>query len=92
MTQVANVADTSAFPSSFLGALESARSAMQHRLRGLASDSQAVAHANVDKDGQVLDLANALVNALQDRLLVQLSARVMRTVDETLGTIIDVKA
>jgi hypothetical protein len=88
VTQVANVADTS----SFVSALESARSGMQHGLRGLASDAQAVAHANVDKDGQVPDLANSLVNSLQDRLLVQLSARVMRAVGETLGTIIDVQA
>jgi hypothetical protein len=65
---------------------------MQRGLRGLASDAQRIAHANVDKDTQVEDLSDALVESLIDRLQVQASARVMRTVDETLGTIINVKA
>ena len=90
MTQVAPAAD----PGSFLSALQSARAGMLRGLRGLASHAQAIAHANVAVDGKdpADDLTRPLVAALQDRVLVQLSARVMRAADETLGTIIDVKA
>jgi hypothetical protein len=75
-----------------LSALESARTGIERGLRGLATDAQKIAHANVDKETQVSDLSDALVQSLIDRLQVQASARVMRTVDQTLGTIINVKA
>ena len=88
MTQVANATDVG----SFISALESARAGMQRGLRGLAADAQKIAHANVDKDPQVADLTDALVQSIVDRIEVQASARVMRTVDETLGTIVNVKA
>jgi hypothetical protein len=61
-------------------------------LRGLAADAQKIAHANVDKAPQVADLTDALVQSIVDRIEVQASARVMRTVDETLGTIVNAKA
>jgi hypothetical protein len=88
VTQVANATDVG----SFISALESARAGMQRGLRGLAADAQKIAHANVDKDPQVADLTDALVQSIVDRIQVQASARVMRTVDETLGTIVNVKA
>jgi ribosomal protein S13 len=88
VTQVANATDVG----SFISALESAHGGLQRGLRGLAADAQQVAHANVAKESQVSDLSDAMVNALVDRIQVQVSARVMRTVDETLGTIINVKA
>ncbi len=88
MTQVATVADIG----TFLSALESARSGNERGTRGLEADAQAAAHANVDSSNEVKDLSDALVNALVDRIQVQVSARVMRTVDETIGTLLDVKA
>ena len=88
MTQVANATDVG----SFISALESARVGIRRGLAGLAADAQKIAHANVDRDHQVSDLSDALVQSLIDRTPVQASARVMRTVDQTLGTIINVKA
>jgi len=88
VTQVANATDAG----SFLSALESARTGIERGLRGLAADAQKIAHANVDRETQVPDLSDALTRSLIDRLQVQASARVMRTVDQTLGTIINVKA
>ena len=88
MTQVANATDVG----SFMSALERARAGMQRGMRRLAADAQKIAHANVAQDGQVADVVDALVGSLVDRLQMQLSARVMRRVDETIGTIIDVKA
>lgn len=88
MTQVANATDVG----TFIAALESARAGMQRGLRGLAADAQRIAHANVDKGAQVTDLTDALVQSIVDRVQVQASARVMQTMDETLGTIVNVKA
>jgi hypothetical protein len=88
VTQVATVADIG----TYLSALESARSGMQRGMRGLAADAQAVAHGNVDQGNQVKDLSDALVSALVDRIQVQASARMMRTVDQTIGSLLDVKA
>ena len=42
--------------------------------------------------GRVGDIAGALVDSLQQRLLVEASARMLSTVDQTLGTLVDVKA
>lgn len=88
MTQVANVTGIG----SFVSALESARAGIARGMRGLAADAQTIAHANVDKESQVSDLSDALVQSIVDRIQVQASARMMRTVDETLGTLIDTKA
>ena len=88
MTQVANATDVG----SFISALESARVGIRRGLSGLAADAQKIAHANVDPDHQVSDHSDALVQSLIDRTQLQASARVMRTVDQTLGTIINVKA
>jgi ribosomal protein S13 len=88
VTQVANVNGIG----SFIAALESARAGVARGMRGLAADAQTIAHANVDKENQVSDLSDALVQSIVDRIQVQASARMMRTVDETLGTLIDTKA
>jgi hypothetical protein len=88
VTQVATVADIGIY----LSALESARSGMQRGMRGLEADAQAVAHANVGQGDQVKDLSNALVNALVDRIQVQASARMMHTVGQAIGSLLDVKA
>jgi hypothetical protein len=46
----------------------------------------------VDASGDIGALTGALVDSLQQKLLVEASARMMSTVDKTLGTLIDVKA
>ena len=88
VTQVANATDVG----SFLSALESARAGMQRGLRGITANAQKIAHASVDKDGHIADLSDALVQSLVHKAQVQLSARVLRGVDQTLGTLINVKA
>ncbi|HZF15557.1 MAG TPA: hypothetical protein VE046_06410 [Steroidobacteraceae bacterium] len=88
MTQVANAAGIG----SFLSALESARAGIARGTRGLAADAQKIAHANVDKDSQLTDLSDALVQSIVDRIQVQASARMVGTVDETLGTLINTTA
>ncbi len=88
VTQVATVADIG----SCLSALQSARSGIQRGLSGLAADAQAIAHANVDSDNQVKDLSDAMASSLVDRIQVQVAARVMRTADQMIGTLLDVKA
>jgi hypothetical protein len=88
VTQVANATGIG----SFISPLESARTGIARGMRGLAADAQKIAHANVDKDNQARDLSDALVQSIVDRIQVQASARTMRTVDETLGTLIDTKA
>ena len=88
MTQVANATDVGAF----ISALESARVGISRGLSGLAADAQKIAHANVDSAHQVSDLSDALVQSLIDRTQVQASARDMRSVDQSLGTLINVKA
>lgn len=88
MTQVANATDVG----SFMSALESARIGIRRGLDGLAADAQKIAHANVDSANQVGDLSDALVQSLVDRIQVEASARVMNQVDQTIGSLLDVKA
>jgi len=73
------------------GALQSAQLGIRRGLSGLDRDAQVVANggaASIDT-GSVL---NALVDSLQQRLLVEASARMLSAADKTLGTLIDVKA
>jgi hypothetical protein len=77
--------------SGLLNALQSAQLGINRGLDGLARDAQAVAHANVE-GGIATDVTNALVDSLQQKLLVQLSTKMLTTVHETLGTLLDVTA
>jgi len=56
---------------------------------GIDQDGQAVANGG---SGGIDAVAGALVDPLQQRLLVEASARMLSTVDHTLGTLVDVKA
>jgi hypothetical protein len=85
------------------GAMQSAQLGIQRGLSGLNRDAQVVANGlgggtngvtgdGVDASGDIGALTGALVDSLQQKLLVEASARMLSTVDETLGTLIDVKA
>jgi len=75
----------SGIPSAF----QSAQNGIRRGVAGIDQDAQAVASGG---SGGVDGLAGALVDALQQRVLVQASAKMLSTVDQTLGTFIDVKA
>jgi len=71
-------------------AFQSAQLGISRGIAGLDRDSQVVASSDV-ASGDTGALTGALVDALQERILVQASARMLKTVDQTLGTLIDVK-
>jgi hypothetical protein len=72
-------------------ALQSAQLGISRGLNGLARDEQAVADSIMTPTGTAA-IPGALVDSLQQKLLVEASARMMSTADETLGTLIDVAA
>jgi hypothetical protein len=80
-----NSISMSGIPSAF----QSAQSGISRGLAGLDQDARVVAN---DVSGDVSSLTGALVDALQQRVLVEASARMLSTADQTLGTLIDVKA
>jgi hypothetical protein len=73
------------------GALQSAQLGISRGMNGLARDAQTVADSLATPTGPD-SLPGALVDSLQQKLLVEASARMMSTVDQTLGTLIDIKA
>jgi hypothetical protein len=73
------------------GALQSAQLGIRRGLSGLDRDAQAVASGDA-ASSDTGAVVNALVDSLQQRLLVEASARMLSTVDQTLGALIDVKA
>lgn len=77
--------------SSLLSAFQSAQLGIDRGLAGLERDAQTIAHANVEPE-DVSGLTGALVDSLQQRLPVQLSARMLSAADMTLGTLLDVTA
>jgi hypothetical protein len=72
--------------SSIPGAWDSAQAGIQRGLSGLDRDAQTIANGSTDA------ATGALVDSLQQRVAVEASARMLSTVDQTLGTLIDVKA
>jgi hypothetical protein len=73
------------------GALQSAQLGISRGMNGVARDAQTVADSIMIPAGTD-SIPGALVDSLQQKLLVAASARMMSTVDETLGTLIDVTA
>jgi hypothetical protein len=80
-----NSISISGIPSAF----QSAQSGISRGVAGLDQDAQVVAGG---VSGDVGALTGALVDALQQRVVVEASARMLSTVDQTVGTLIDVKA
>lgn len=73
-----------------ISALNTGVNGINQGLRNLRRDASAVAQA-VGND-QNLDVASALVNVKQDTLQIAASAKVVETVDDLLGSLLDVKA
>src|SRR5262249_45694780 len=76
--------------SSIPPAAQSAELGIQRGMSGLNRDAQVVADGNIASDTDAL--TGALVDSLEQKILVEASARMLSTVDKTLGTLIDVKA
>ena len=74
-----------------LSALSYALAGIQRGLTGLAENAQSIASANT-RDPQLAELSTALVASIENQAQVEASAAVIRTVDETLGTLIDTTA
>jgi hypothetical protein len=72
-------------------AMQSAELGIQRGMSGLNRDAQVVANGNIASDNTDA-MTGALVDSLQQKLVVEASARMLSTVDKTLGTLIDVKA
>ena len=71
-------------------AMQSAELGIQRGVSGLNRDAQVVANGSiVDDTGAAI---GALVDSLEQKLAVEASARMLSTVDKTLGTLVDVKA
>ena len=71
--------------------MQSAELGIQRGMSGLNRDAQVVANGNIASDNTDA-MTGALVDSLQQKLVVEASARMLSTVDKTLGTLIDVKA
>lgn len=74
-----------------LSVFQNAQLGINRALGNLAQNAQTIAHANVDHESTG-DVTAALVDSLEQKLLVQLSARMLTVADQTLGTLLDVKA
>jgi hypothetical protein len=77
--------------SSSIPAAQSAQLGIRRGLAGIDRDAQLVANANGTSDG-IDAIAGAIVDSLQQRILVEASAKMLSTVNRTLGSLIDVKA
>jgi hypothetical protein len=71
-------------------AMQSAELGIQRGMSGLNRDAQVVADGNIADNTDAM--TGALVDSLQQKLVVEASARMLSTADKTLGTLIDVKA
>lgn len=66
---------------------------IQRGLDGMRKNAAEIASADqLNQAGQETDLAGALVNLQQNKVQVQASAKVVSTLDEVIGSLIDTRA
>jgi hypothetical protein len=70
-------------------AAQSAQLGIARGIQGLNADAQVLAQSVTGSGG---DLTGALVDALQEKLSVEASARILGVSDQMLGTLLDVTA
>ena len=79
-----------------MGALSVQNEALQginRGLEGMRKNASEIASADqLNKTGQETDLVGALVGLQQNKIQVQASAKVVSTVDEVIGTLLDTRA
>ena len=73
-------------------ALGNALSGIQKGLTGIDKNAAQIASADAFNSQNPADFAQPLVELQSNRLQVELSAKVMKSVDETIGTLLDVVA
>jgi len=70
----------------------SAVQGIQRGLDGMRKSAAEIASADqLNHAGQETDLAGALINLQQNKVQVQASAKVVSTMDEVIGTLIDTR-
>ena len=70
----------------------SAVQGIQRGLDGMRKNAAEIASAGqLNHAGQETDLAGALINLQQNKVQVQASAKVVSTMDEVIGTLIDTR-
>ncbi len=72
-------------------AIQNALSGINRGIAGVNQDAAIVASSGLNGGG-IGDMTNALVDAQQQLLSVEASAKALSITDQTLGTLIDVKA
>ena len=73
-------------------ALSSALYGIRKGLAGMDKNAAKIASAETFKSQNATDIARPLVDMQSNRLQVEASAKVMKTVDETIGTLLDTVA
>jgi len=73
-------------------ALSSALYGIQKGLTGMDKNAAKIASADAFNAQNPTAVAQPLVDMQSDRLQVEVSAKVMKTVDETIGTLLDIVA
>jgi hypothetical protein len=73
------------------GALQSAQVGINRGMNGLDRDAQTVAGAIASPAGTD-SLPGALVDSLQQKLLVEANVKMLATVDQTIGSLLDATA
>jgi hypothetical protein len=76
--------------SAMSSAVQYAQAGIQRGMNGLTQDAQAVAYSNVS--GMSGDITSAVVDSLQQKLMVEASVDVLKIANQTLGSLINVKA
>ncbi len=77
---------------STVSAVGSALQGIHTGLRNLDRDAAKIASAEQFNNESGTDVAKSLTDIAQDRLQVQVSAKVLKAADETVGTMLDVFA
>lgn len=72
-----------------ISALHSGVSGIQQGFSSLRQNAHEIANAN---GGNGKDIASSMVGLIQDRNQVSANAEVIKTVDDTIGTLLDVMA
>lgn len=66
----------------------SALAGIQSGMQGLDSNADAIAKASKG-DGEPKDIVNELVDSQQNKLQVEANVKMMKTVDDTVGSLLD---
>ena len=77
---------------SSISALNSGITGIQRGLNSAAFNAAKIASAESFNSGNPSDLAKPMVGLITDQLQVEASAKVVKTVDDMLGTLLDIKA